>query len=501
MNMASPPSRDPAKDARPRRKARSRPKAAPVPAGIKVAKFGGSSLATAARIARVADIVLKDPSRRFVVLSAPGKAHKKDEKITDLLIQCAQAHLAGETPEAPLKTIRDRYREICGELGLPAAEARKALKTIESTLDADIKPKGAYMDAVKAMGEETMAQIFAAYLSQVRKVPAAYAGPRDTGLVVSEHYGDAIPLPQGIENLARSLPGREGITVYPGFYGVTSKGLVATFSRGGSDLTGALIAEAVDAEIYENWTDVDGILRADPTTVQDPELIPEITFREIRELSYMGFSVIHHEAVLPVRRKHIPVNLRNVGNVACHGTMIVDSRVPLAEIVVGVAVKKGFCCFNVEKYLMNREVGFGRRLLSILEDFGLSYEHMPSGIDSVSVFLDQSQLKEDMASQIIRRMFRDLEAERVEVEHDKAMVIAVGEGMKHHIGVCARLVTALARNKINIEVINQGASELSILFGVRDEDAQSAVRAIYDDFFAKQDGEAPAENAADPHNG
>jgi aspartate kinase len=320
-------------------------------------------------------------------------------------------------------------------------------------------------------------------------------GPAEAGLIVSEKFADAYPLADTPAHLKEKLSGRPDITVFPGFYGITKSGRRATFSRGGSDLTGALVAEAVDADVYENWTDVDGICRADPTIVPSPEIIHEITFREIRELAYIGFGVIHHDAILPVRRKHIPINLRNVNNVEFPGTMIVDSRVPLAEIVVGVGMKKNFCCFTVEKYLMNREIGFGRRVLSIIEEAGLSYEHMPSGIDSISIYLDQTQLKEDMASDIIRRIYRGLEAEKVEVEHDKAMVIAVGEGMKRHVGVAARLVAALARKKINIEMINQGASELSVIFGVRAEDAEAAVRAIYDEYFTR-----PVKPAGSPEN-
>jgi aspartate kinase len=337
------------------------------------------------------------------------------------------------------------------------------------------------------MGEDLMAQLFAAYLAAVRKVPASYLSPEDADLVVSAEFSNAYPLPETPERLKRKLADRPGITIFPGFFGATPDGRRATFSRGGSDLTGSLLAEAVDADVYENWTDVDGICRADPTVVKDPELMTEVTYREIRELAYIGFNVIHHDAILPARRKRIPINLRNTNNLAAKGTMIVDSRVPLAEVVVGIAAKKDFCCFTIEKYLMNREIGFGRRVLSILEEAGLSFEHMPSGIDSISVYLDQNQLRStEMTGEIVRRMYRDLSAEKVEVEHDKAMVIAVGEGMKHHVGVAARLVAALARQKFNIEMINQGASELSIIVGVRAEDAESAVRALYDEYFGPQ---------------
>ncbi len=462
---------------------------------MKVVKFGGTSVATAARIKHVADIVASDPDCRFVVLSAPGKAHKEDKKITDLLIASAREGLVGSASGTSLDTAKRRFHEIGEGLQLPEAVSRTLLTELDRAVATSRENAGAYRDAVTSMGEELMAQLFAAYLSQVRKLPAHYVGPADAGMLVSEEYADAYPLPDTPTLLKEKLSGRPGITVFPGFYGITKSGNRATFSRGGSDLTGALLAEAVDADVYENWTDVDGIYRADPSIVPAPEIIHEITFREIRELAYIGFGVLHHDAILPVRRKHIPINLRNVNNVEFPGTMIVDSRVPLADIVVGIAAKKDFCCFTVEKYLMNREVGFGRRVLSIIEEAGLSYEHMPSGIDSISIYLDQTQLKEDMASAIIRRIYRTLAADQVDVEHDKAMVIAVGEGMKRHVGVASRLVSALARKKINIEMINQGASELSVIFGVRAEDAKAAVRAIYNEYFSH-----PAKKAPDTTN-
>jgi len=450
---------------------------------VKVAKFGGSSVATAERIKHVADIVLGDPQRRFVVLSAPGKADKADTKITDLLIAAARENLVAAAPGTALETIKRRFLAIGAELALPDSVGNELVRALDKALTTSTRDADAYRDAVVCMGEDLMSKLFAAYLSTVRKVPAHYVGPEDADLIVSTEFANAFPLPDTPARFKAKLANRPGITVFPGFFGVTKDGRRATFSRGGSDLTGALVAEAVDADVYENWTDVDGIFRVDPSIVPHPELIHEITYREIRELAYIGFKVIHHDAIMPARRCRIPINLRNTHNLTANGTMIVDSRVPLADVVVGIAMKKDFCCFTIEKYLMNREIGFGRRVLSILEDAGLSYEHMPSGIDSISVYLDQNQLREDMASDIVRRIYRELAADKVDVEHNKAMVIAVGEGMKRHVGVASRLVTALARQKINIEMINQGASEISVIFGVRAEDAEGAVRAIYDEYF------------------
>lgn len=453
-------------------------------APLKVAKFGGSSLATAERIAHVADIVAQDPARRFIVLSAPGKVDAKDTKVTDLLIHCAQEVLAGNGGGGhALDTVNERFQAICDTLSIHKATSRKLIQNLDKVIQTPHKNKKAYMDSVKAMGEDMMARIFAAYLSETKKMPAQYVGPKEAGLLVTDDFGDAYPLAETTDNLQRHLSALSGIVVFPGFYGMTRDGDIATFSRGGSDLTGALLAEALEADVYENWTDVDGICRTDPAVVRNPEIIHELTFREMRELAYMGFNVLHHEAIMPVRRKHIPINLRNVNNIEFPGTTILEERIPLDEIVVGIAMKKNFCCFTVEKYLMNREVGFGRKLLSILEDFSLTFEHMPSGIDTISIYLDQKQLKPDMAAHIIRRIYKELDADRVEVEHDRAMVIAVGEGMKAHVGVAARLVGALSKSKINIHMINQGASELSILFGVRAESAEAAVKAIYKEYF------------------
>jgi aspartate kinase len=453
---------------------------------VKVAKFGGSSVANAERIKHVADIVLGDPQRRFIVLSAPGKADKNETKITDLLIQAARDALGGALPSAALDTVKRRYSDICRQLGLPAAVGQELIQALDKAVTTSTDHADAFRDAVVCMGEDLMARLFAAYLGTVRKVPAHYVAPEEAELIVSAEFSNAFPLPGTPPRFKAKLADRPGITVFPGFFGVTSDGRRATFSRGGSDLTGALVAEAVDADVYENWTDVDGIFRVDPSIVPNPELIHEVTYREIRELAYIGFKVIHHDAIMPARRRRIPVNLRNTNNLAVPGTMIVDSRIPLADVVVGIAMKKDFCCFTIEKYFMNREIGFGRRLLSIIEEAGLSYEHMPSGIDSVSVYLDQNQLREEMTSEIVRRMYRDLGADKVDVENDKAMVIAVGEGMKRHVGVASRLVAALARQKINIEMINQGASELSVIFGIRSEDGEAAVRAMYDEFFGPE---------------
>ncbi len=452
---------------------------------LTVSKFGGSSLATASRIKTVADIVCSDENRRFIVVSAPGKEHNGDTKITDLLIQCAGNKASGKKAGRPLDTITKRFKTICRQLDLADATFHKLIKGLEKAVDTPVKNRKAYDDLIKSRGEDMMARIFAAYLSEKRKVAAHYLSPENIDLVVTEEFGDAYPLSDTPEKLKKNLKDRPGITVLPGFYGITTSGKIATFSRGGSDLTGALIAEAVNADVYENWTDVDGIFRADPRIIANPEVIPEITFREIRELSYMGFDVLHHEAILPVRRQHIPINLRNTNKTHFPGTMILEERIPLDDVLVGIAAKKQFCCFTVQKYLMNREIGFGRKLLSILEDFSLTFEHMPSGIDTISVYLDQNQLQKDMTGKIIRRLYRDLEAERVEAEHDRAMVIAVGEGMKAHVGVAARIVNALSRNKINIHMINQGASEISILFGVREEDTEAAVTAIHDEYFGK----------------
>ncbi len=448
---------------------------------MKVCKFGGSSLADAGQISKVCDIVLADKDRRIVVVSAPGKRDKNDIKVTDLLIKCADARLAGGDAADEMAAVLERFELIRKNLDI----AEDVMGHIESDLRArvggDTGNKLAFMDAVKASGEDFNARIVAGELTK-RGVEARYLNPQDAGMLMTDEFGNAQLLPKSMEKLA-SVADYKGVTVFPGFFGYTEGGEIVTFPRGGSDITGAILAAAVKADLYENFTDVDSVFAVDPRIVADAEPIVELTFREMRELSYAGFSVLHDEAVAPVARAGISICIKNTNNPEAPGTMITPERSPTEGIVVGIAGDDGFCTVYVDKYLMNRTIGFGRRLLGIFEDEGISYEHMPSGIDSVSVVLREDGFDEAKEESVIERITENMQPDAILVERGLALIMLVGEGMHYMVGISARATKALADINVNIEMINQGASEISIMFGVKAKDREKAVAALYNAFF------------------
>ncbi|TKC19420.1 aspartate kinase [Robertmurraya kyonggiensis] len=449
---------------------------------MKVVKFGGSSLATGAQFEKVLNIVISDPKRKFVVVSAPGKRFAQDIKVTDLLIECAEKTLNGEDNRELVETVIERYQKIADELKLSLEFIQELHSNLSELLNRDTTNKNRFLDAVKASGEDMNAKLVAEFF-QSRGIDAAYVSPKDAGLLVSEETGNAQVLPESYERLyaLRKLP---GIIIFPGFFGYTKNGEVATFSRSGSDITGAILANGVKAELYENFTDVDAVYSANPNIVHNPAAIRELTYREMRELSYAGFSVFHDEALIPAFRAGISVNVKNTNNPTAPGTKIVHMRDNTNGPVVGIASDKGFCSIYVSKYLMNREVGFGRKLLSILEDYGMSYEHTPSGIDDISIILRQSQMDRYTEQDILTRIKNELSADEVKIEHNLALIMLVGEEMKQNVGTAARAAKALANAGVNIEMINQGSSEVSMMFGVKEENERIAVKAIYDEFFA-----------------
>ena len=452
---------------------------------MKVAKFGGSSVADAHRISKVKEIVESDPQRRIVVVSAPGKRHKDDVKVTDLLIACAQRALSGHEAKAEIDRVINRYSEIACELGLPNQLTDAFRADLEKRVADDQSNPGAYEDAIKAAGEDYCAQLIGSFFAK-EGLDAAYLSPQDAGLLVSEEYGQAQVLKESYERLA-ALRERSGVVVFPGFFGYSPQGHLVTFSRGGSDLTGAILAAAVGADVYENFTDVDGISAADPRIINRPALINELTYRELRELSYGGFSVFHDEAVMPALEAGIPINLRNTNNPEHPGTWVVVSREPEPGSIVGVASDHDFCAIYVGKYLMNREKGFGRRLLQIIEEEDLSFDHAPSGVDNITLVLRASQLSEHTVDRVKQKIHELLEADTVSVEYGISILSIVGIGMRHTVGICARVTAALARAGVNIEMIIQGPSELTMIVGVKGEEAPEAVRAIYEEFY----GETP----------
>lgn len=462
----------------PRRVARSRERMR-----VKVCKFGGSSLCDAAQAAKVLDIVAADPDRRIVVVSAPGKRDPAGAKVTDLLIDCAEGALAGRDPDGVLGKVLERYGAILSGLGLPDSFLGEIERDLRNRVAGDRADRGAFLDLLKAAGEDNMAKLLARAF-QARGVQAAYWNPRDAGLILTGEAGNAQVLEESYPRLSDALSRQEGIVVFPGFFGFTREGRVTTFPRGGSDITGAILAAALRADEYENFTDVDAVYPADPRLVPEVrEGIAEMTYREMRELSYAGFGIFHDEAVIPAVRAGIPIRVRNTNRPREPGTRIVRERRAMPGSVVGIASADGFCTIYVDKYMMNRELGFGRRLLQIFETEGVSYEHMPSGIDNVSVVLRDEGFDAERERRVVRRIRSELKPDAVMIERGYALVMVVGEGLYYTVGMAARATRALAAGGLNIEMMNQGSSEISMMFGVKSEQREKAVRALYAAFF------------------
>ncbi|MEC1550286.1 aspartate kinase [Bacillus rugosus] len=449
---------------------------------MKVVKFGGSSLASGAQLEKVFDIVTSEPARKAVVVSAPGKRYAEDTKVTDLLIACAEQYLAsGSAPELA-EAVVERYALIANELQLEQTIIEKIRDDLFTLLEGDKSNPEQYLDAVKASGEDNNAKLIAAYFRH-KGVKAEYVNPKDAGLFVTNEPGNAQVLPESYQNLYR-LRERDGLIIFPGFFGFSEAGDVITFSRSGSDITGSILANGLQADLYENFTDVDAVYSVNPSFVENPKEISELTYREMRELSYAGFSVFHDEALIPAFRAGIPVQIKNTNNPSAQGTRVVSKRDNTNGPVVGIASDIGFCSIYISKYLMNREIGFGRKALQILEEHGLTYEHVPSGIDDMTIILREGQMDAATERSVIKRIQEDLHADEVIVEHHLALIMVVGEAMRHNVGTTARAAKALSEAKVNIEMINQGSSEVSMMFGVKEAEERKAVQALYQEFFA-----------------
>lgn len=448
---------------------------------MKVAKFGGSSLASAQQVQKVVNIIQDDSDRRFVVVSAPGKRSKDDIKVTDLLIAFHDAIVQKKEYEELLQTIFQRYEEIGSFFQVDAnilAQIRQHLRALAENAD-PLTPY--FYDRVLASGEDNNARLIAGVLKS-QGISARYVSPADLGMIVSEEPQNAQILPEAYSNLHR-WHDAEDILVIPGFFGITKTGEVCTFSRGGSDITGAIVAAGVKADLYENFTDVDGIFVANPGYVHNPVLIKELTYREMRELAYSGFGVFHEEALMPSFKAHIPVVIKNTNNPSSPGTIITNEHSTNEQPVVGIASDEGFSMIYISKYLMNREVGFTLRVLKIFQEFNLNYEHMPSGIDDISIIIRARQLNPELEEELLRRIAYEIDPDELRITHDLSMVVVVGEGMKHRIGITADSTAALARKQINLEMINQGSSEVSIMFGIHKEQEKLAIRTLYYTFF------------------
>jgi aspartate kinase len=417
-----------------------------------VCKFGGTSLADAGQIRKVAAIVNADPRRRFVVVSAPGKRYKDDQKITDLLLACQQVAAAHLSFAEPLGIIRERYAEIARDLDVAAIDEQIAELERELEKLATEQPSLATRDWVAARGEYFHACLIADFL-HAEFVPAGEC-------IFFDDEGRLDPV--SYENLAARMSRANQLYVVPGFYGRDAEGRIKTFPRGGSDITGAVVARAVGANVYENWTDVSGLLMADPRVVQNPKPIGEVTYRELRELAYMGASVLHEETIFPAAQAGIPINIRNTNAPEDPGTWILPQRED-SHAIVGIAGRSGFTMIFIEKALMNTQLGFGRRALEVLETHGVSWEHMPSAIDSMSIIIADEELKEEEGSGsklpgILRELRRVLEPDRLETETGLAMIATVGQGMAHRIGVSCRLFGAVGDADVNVRMISHGDS-------------------------------------------
>jgi len=449
---------------------------------MKVVKFGGSSVANAEQISKIIDIVVADAGRKIVVVSAPGKRHGDDIKVTDLLIALANTVLEGADHEAALRLVVYRYAEIQQELGLP----EDVVATIEADLRGRIENRGSndlqFMDTMKASGEDNNAKVIAEAFTK-KGHPAKYVNPGEAGMLLSDEFGNAEVLPESFDKLA-ALKDESGIIIFPGFFGSTKAGEVATFPRGGSDITGAILAAAVKADVYENFTDVDSVYAMDPRIVPNAPAIELMTYREMRELAYAGFGVFHDEAIIPAVHAKVPICIKNTNRPEAPGTMIAPVRSNEERVVVGISSADGFCSIYIDKYMMNREVGFGRRLLQILEEEEISFEHTPSGIDNMSVILESNELCADKEQLIVKRIEAELSPDKVTVEHGLAMLMVVGEGMHYAVGMAAKATNALGDAGVNIEMINQGASEISMMFAVKETDRKKAVNALGSAFFA-----------------
>ncbi|WP_149678365.1 aspartate kinase [Thermoclostridium caenicola] len=448
---------------------------------MKVCKFGGTSMANAEQIRKVCSIITSDPERRVVVVSAPGKRFGSDTKVTDLLIECTNRFLKSEDHEEVLEKIISRFREIAADLGLGDKIVIDIENNIRTRLQMGYDSEEKLMDRMKAAGEDNAARLVAAYLKSIG-YQAQYLNPKDAGLFLSDEYGNARVLPQSIKNL-KKIKDMKGIVIFPGFFGYSLSGDVVTFPRGGSDITGSILSAALEVDVYENFTDVDSVFAASPKLIENPKPISVLTYREMRELAYAGFTVLHEDTLEPVYQKGIPVNIRNTNNPDAPGTLITPMRDASMSPVAGIAGGTGFCSINIHKYMMNREIGFGRKVLQILEEEFVPFEHMPSGIDDISIIIRKQYMDDEKKSRIMERIAKDLRVDSVNIEYDLGLVMVVGEGMMHTVGIAARITKALAKSGINIRMINQGSSEVSIMFGVSEADVDKAIVCIYDEFF------------------
>lgn len=432
----------------------------------KVVKFGGSSLASAEQFKKVGEIIRSDEGRRYVVPSAPGKRYSNDIKVTDMLYDCYHAAEEGHDIDNKIKRIQARYQEIIDGLGLELS-LDKEFETIKENFANQIGS-----DYAASRGEYLNGIIMANYLGYEFVDPANHVFFDEDGALDQKKTYKS--LGAKLKNIERA--------VIPGFYGANYDGTVKTFSRGGSDVTGSIVAKSVHADLYENWTDVSGFLVTDPRIVDNPEVISTITYKELRELAYMGATVLHEDAIFPLRKEGIPINIRNTNRPLDKGTMIVESTCNKPKYTItGIAGKKGFASIHIEKDMMNSEIGFGRKVLQAFEEYGISFEHIPSGIDTMTVFVHQDEFI-DKEQSVVSAIHRLAKPDSIDIEADLALIAVVGRGMRAQKGTAAAVFNALAAVDINIKMIDQGSSEQNIIIGVANRDFEVAIKAIYETF-------------------
>lgn len=443
-----------------------------------VCKFGGTSVANAAQINKVKDIILQNKERQYVVVSAPGKDSSDTEKLTDHLINIATdgRHFRSQSKEIDAqksyKHVIEKFQRLIADLGI---EGKDIIKNLEKDIKKPI-PEGKKKDFLASRGERYNAEIVCRYFNK-QGILSELVLPEDMGLVVSENFSNASVIPVSYRNIREKLSTVEGVSVIPGFYGMTAKGDVAVFSRGGSDLTGGEIAYAIEAALYENWTDTDGIYQVDPRLIPEAKVIPRLTYKEIRLLSSKGFDVFHYDAMVNCKKRNIPIKIRNTNNLASEGTLIVSERVP-EEVVVGIARKDNIAYLYIERDGAGESISFVHDLLSVIKDYGIETYHYPTDRDDIAILLNQDDMV-GFAKDIKETIEKEFNPDTLEFSYNISILSPVGIGMKNHPGVIAEAATALKEQNINIDIINQGPAQISFHFGFQNYYADSALKAMY----------------------
>lgn len=450
---------------------------------MKIAKFGGSSLANGEQIKKVGQIVKNDPEIRYVVVSAPGKRNDKDIKVTDLLINLYLKVTRGDDYSEAIATVLQRYQSIINDLEIET-DLMSVISQRLTTYIETIKDEKRLLDAIKSSGEDFNAMLVSKYFKQIG-INAHYVSPKDAGICVSDEPSQAHLLEESYDLIQQRIGNYQGVAVIPGFFGYSKNNHIVTFPRGGSDITGAIVARGVGASVYENFTDESFIYSAHPNIISQPHPIKEITYAEMRELAYSGFGIFHDEALEPLYKVEIPVRIRNTNDPHNEGTLIVPFREDIRQYpVIGLSVDEGFTAITVRSYLLNRKIGYMRRLLQIFEEQQISVEHIPTGIDDISIIVRSHRLPDRVMEIILDEIDIQLDPDSVSVETNLAMLAVVGEGMRSITGLANKATEGLAENNINIRMINQGASELSMFFAIQIKDSKKAIKSIYPKYFS-----------------